>query len=227
MPPRSRGVLCRGLSTSSALAQPQSDRGSASVDVASTPAGKRRGRWSRSPSRQTGCERSRRRSKIFSWNSAISCHLSRRPDCPACQVEEIAQHSDFSHRYYVTRAVPCMHGVAPRLNIGPDNTGYGAVCSRRSYLAACGYPGVWLCDAITCGLVRGSRWGGFIAVRVVPVCAVEVGSAWSRRAWRATFRGTKRLAIAENIYKSHWESSLGLFAVDASWSRSTSLTSHI
>jgi hypothetical protein len=70
-----------------------------------------------------------------------------------------------------------------------------------------------LCDAITCGLVRGSRWGGFIAVRVVPVCAVEVGSAWSRRAWRATFRGTKRLAIAENIYKSHWESSLGLFAV--------------
>ena len=73
--------------------------------------------------------------------------------------------------------------------------------------------GFRLCDAITCGLVRGSRWGGFIAVRVVPVCAVEVGSAWSRRAWRATFRGTKRLAIAENIYKSHWESSLGLFAV--------------
>ena len=142
VPPRSRGVLCRGLSTSSALAQPQSDRGSASVDVASTPAGKRRGRWSRSPSRQTGCERSRRRSKIFSWNSAISCHLSRRPDCPACQVEEIAQHSDFPHPFYVTRAVPCMHGVAPRLNIGPDNTGSGAVCSRRSYLAACGYPGV-------------------------------------------------------------------------------------
>ena len=79
-----------------------------------------------------------------------------------------------------------------------------------------------MCDAITCGLVRGSRWGGFIAVRVVPVCAVEVGSAWSRRAWRATFRGTKRLAIAENIYKSHWESSLGLFAVcDAEACRET------
>ena len=68
----------------------------------------------------------------------------------------------------------------------------------------------------TCGLVRGSRWGGFIAVRVVPVCAVEVGSAWSRRSWRATFRATKRLAIAENIYKSQRDSSLGLFAV---WGR--------
>ena len=90
VPPRSRGVRCRGLSTSSTRAPPQSDRSSASVDVASTPAGKRRRRWSRSPSRRTGCERSRRRSKISSWNSATSCHLSRRPDCPACQEEEIA-----------------------------------------------------------------------------------------------------------------------------------------
>ena len=56
VPPRSRGVLCRGLSTSSALAQPQSDRGSASVDVASTPACQRRRRWSRSPSRRTGSQ---------------------------------------------------------------------------------------------------------------------------------------------------------------------------
>ena len=90
VPPRSRGVLCLGLSSSSAHAQPQCVRGSASVDVASTPAGKRRGRWSRSPSRRTGCERSRRRSKILSWNSAISCHHSRRPDSPTCQEEEIA-----------------------------------------------------------------------------------------------------------------------------------------
>ena len=65
------------------------------------------------------------------------------------------------------------------------------------------------CDAIMRGLLRGSRWGGVIAVRVVPVCEVEVGSAWGRRSWRATFRATKRLAIAENIYKSQWESSLG------------------
>ena len=69
------------------------------------------------------------------------------------------------------------------------------------------------CAAIMRGLMQGSRWGGFIAVRVVPVCAVEVGSAWSRRSWRATFRATKRLAIAENIYKSQRDSSLGLFAV--------------
>ena len=69
------------------------------------------------------------------------------------------------------------------------------------------------CDAFMCGLLRGSHWGGFIAVRVVPVCEVEVGSAWSRRSWRATFRATKRLAIAENIYKSQRDSSLGLFAV--------------
>ena len=66
------------------------------------------------------------------------------------------------------------------------------------------------CDAIMRGLLRGSRWGGFIAVRVVPVCEVEVGSAWSRHSWRATFRATKRLAIAESIYKSQRESSLGL-----------------
>ena len=73
--------------------------------------------------------------------------------------------------------------------------------------------GFQACDAIMRGLLRGSRWGGFIAVRVVPVCEVEVGSAWSRRSWRATFRATKRLAIAENIYKSQRDSSLGLFAV--------------
>ena len=160
MPPRSRGVRCRGLSTSSARAQPQSDRGSASVDVASTPAGKRRGRWSRSPSRRTGCQRARRRSNIFSWNSAISCHLSRRPDCPACQVEEIAQHSDFLHGFFTRRAVLCIYGVAPRLNMGHINIGCGAVCSCRSNLAACGYPRALGVRRHTCGLVRGSRWGG-------------------------------------------------------------------
>ena len=36
----------------------------------------------------------------------------------------------------------CIYGVAPRLNMGHINIGYGAVCSRRSDLAACGYPGV-------------------------------------------------------------------------------------
>jgi len=161
VPPRSRGVRCRGLSTSSTRAPPQSDRSSASVDVASTPAGKRRRRWSRSPSRRTGCERSRRRSKISSWNSATSCHLSRRPDCPACQVEEIAQHSDFSHPFYVTRAVPCMYGVARRLDIWPDNTGCGAVCSRRSDLAACGYPGVSGVRRYYAWTTAGVALGGF------------------------------------------------------------------
>ena len=73
-------------------------------------------------------------------------------------------------------------------------------------------PGPSVCDAIRVGWC-GVALGGFIAVRVVPVCAVEVGSAWSRRSWRATFRATKRLAIAENIYKSQRDSSLGLFAV--------------
>ena len=107
----------------------------------------------------------------------------------------------------------CIHGVAPRLNMGHINIGCGAVCSCRSNLAACGYPRALGVRRYTCGLVRGSLWGGFIAVRVVPVCAVEVGSAWSRRSWRATFRATKRLAIAENIYKSQRDSSLGLFAV--------------
>ena len=107
----------------------------------------------------------------------------------------------------------CIHGVAPRLNMGHINIGCGAVCSCRSYLAACSYPRALGVRRHTCGLVRGSLWGGFIAVRVVPVCEVEVGSAWSRRSWRATFRATKRLAIAENIYKSQRDSSLGLFAV--------------
>ena len=97
--------------------------------------------------------------------------------------------------------------------MGHINIGCGAVCSCRSNLAACGYPRALVVRRHTCGLVQGSRWGGFIAVRVVPVCAVEVGSAWSRRSWRATFRATKRLAIAENIYKSQRDSSLGLFAV--------------
>ena len=97
--------------------------------------------------------------------------------------------------------------------MGHINIGCGAVCSCRSNLAACGYPRALGVRRHTCGLVQGSRWGGFVAVRVVPVCAVEVGSAWSRRSWRATFRATKRLAIAENIYKSQRDSSLGLFAV--------------
>ena len=49
----------------------------------------------------------------------------------------------------------------------------------------------------------------FIAVRMVPVCAVGVRCVWCRRAWRAAFRATTRLAIAENIYKSQRESYLG------------------
>ena len=68
----------------------------------------------------------------------------------------------------------CIHGVAPRLNMGHINIGCGAVCSCRSNLAACGYPRALGVRRHTCGLVQGSRWGGFIAVRVVPVCAVEV-----------------------------------------------------
>ena len=81
------------------------------------------------------------------------------------------------------------------------------------------------CDAMTSGLLRGWRQGGFIVVRMELHYRYVVCASWARDVYGAgahvtslecaAFRATRRLAIAENIYKSQQESSLGLFAVCA------------